>query len=182
VFTVKHKADESMERIRPDWWQKAFLKLMGWTIRRRSPNSKYEFYLVLLSFLANFDWLLQQLDVKNAVLHGDLEEEVYMDFPLGPQLCVYFYTSYACYADTYLHLLSHKYEVYVCVFIQAAHAMLTHTCTYYLINMKCVCFFIQAARAMLTHTCTYYLITFHIRNYILAMKTSNIIHEVTPHS
>ncbi|RVW17554.1 Retrovirus-related Pol polyprotein from transposon RE1 [Vitis vinifera] len=38
---------------------------------------------VLLSLAANLDWPLHQLDVKNAFLHGDLEEEIYMDILPG---------------------------------------------------------------------------------------------------
>jgi hypothetical protein len=38
---------------------------------------------VLLSLAANQDWPLHQLDIKNAFLNGDLEEEVYMEIPLG---------------------------------------------------------------------------------------------------
>lgn len=38
--------------------------------------------IVLLSLVINNDRPLYQLDVKNAFLNGDLEEEMYMSMPL----------------------------------------------------------------------------------------------------
>ncbi|RVW62010.1 Retrovirus-related Pol polyprotein from transposon RE1 [Vitis vinifera] len=61
IFTIKYKADESVERF------KARLVARG----------------ILLSLAVNQDWCLQQLDIKNAFLNGDLEEEVYMEIPPG---------------------------------------------------------------------------------------------------
>ncbi|MCR2848078.1 hypothetical protein KN825_16195, partial [Weizmannia coagulans] len=37
----------------------------------------------VLSLAANLDWSLYQLDVKNAFLNGDLDEEVYLEIPPG---------------------------------------------------------------------------------------------------
>lgn len=36
-----------------------------------------------MSLAANLDWPLQQLDVKNAFLNRDPEEQVHMDLPPG---------------------------------------------------------------------------------------------------
>ena len=36
---------------------------------------------ILLSLAVNFNWELQQYDLKNAFLHGELEEEIYMSIP-----------------------------------------------------------------------------------------------------
>jgi len=38
---------------------------------------------ILLSLAANQDWPLLHIDVKNAFLHGEISEEIYMDSPPG---------------------------------------------------------------------------------------------------
>nr|CAN82240.1 hypothetical protein VITISV_044199 [Vitis vinifera] len=70
IFTIKYKADGSVERF------KARLETFA-------PIEKLNTIGILLSLAVNQDWCLQQLDIKNAFLNGDLEEEVYMEIPLG---------------------------------------------------------------------------------------------------
>lgn len=82
IFNIKYKADGTLER------HKARLVAMGYT--QIQDIDYYENFAlvanmntikILLSLATNFDCPLQQFDVKNTFLHGDLEEEVYMDIP-----------------------------------------------------------------------------------------------------
>ncbi|KAL2518980.1 cysteine-rich RLK (RECEPTOR-like protein kinase) 8 [Abeliophyllum distichum] len=48
-----------------------------------SPVAKYTSIRILLALTAQFDWELDQLDVKTAFLNGDLDEVIYMSQPKG---------------------------------------------------------------------------------------------------
>ena len=48
-----------------------------------SPVAKIDTIRVPFSIAANKDWPLYQFEVKNAILHGEIEEEVYMHVPPG---------------------------------------------------------------------------------------------------
>nr|GEV07465.1 retrovirus-related Pol polyprotein from transposon TNT 1-94 [Tanacetum cinerariifolium] len=84
VCKIKYKSDETIER------SKARLVILGNHQVERidynetfAPVSKMVTVRVLLAITAFKQWELHQMDVHNAFLRGNLEEEVFMKLPLG---------------------------------------------------------------------------------------------------
>ncbi|KAM2890152.1 hypothetical protein COP2_008613 [Malus domestica] len=84
VFQIKRKPDGTID------WYKARLVAKGFNqqkgldyIETFSPVVKPVTIRILLTFAAQFDWYLNQLDVSNAFLHGTLTESVFMHQPPG---------------------------------------------------------------------------------------------------
>ena len=84
IYSIKLKSDGSLDR------HKARLVVLG---NRQeygidyeetfAPVAKMTSVRLLLAIVASNSWPLYQMDVKNAFLHRDLHEEVYMRIPQG---------------------------------------------------------------------------------------------------
>ena len=84
VYTVKHKADGTIEHFKARLVAKGYTQRYGIDyINTFALVSKINIVRVLLSLATSLDWPLQPFDVKNTFLHGEFFEEMYMDFPLG---------------------------------------------------------------------------------------------------
>jgi Reverse transcriptase (RNA-dependent DNA polymerase) len=84
VFTVKQTPEGKVERYKirlvAKWYSQTYDIDYDETF---APIAKMSMVRTLISLAVNGGWKLQQLDMENVFLHGDLLEEVYMEISSG---------------------------------------------------------------------------------------------------
>lgn len=81
---MKYNSDGSVERYNARLVPRGFTQTYGLDYGETfAPVGKLNSIRVLLSLATNLDWRLLQFGVKNVILNGELEEENFMEIPLG---------------------------------------------------------------------------------------------------
>jgi hypothetical protein len=78
IFTVKQNLEGMVERYKARLVARGYSQTYGIDYDETfAPVAKMTTVRTLISCAANFGWTLHQLDVKNAFLHGDLQEAIW---------------------------------------------------------------------------------------------------------
>jgi hypothetical protein len=84
IFKTKFNSDGTIERYKARFLAQRVSQKFGIDYKESfTPVVKMTIIRVLLFVVINQGWSLYQMDVRNAFLHGELEEEVFMKLPPG---------------------------------------------------------------------------------------------------
>jgi hypothetical protein len=84
LFSVKEHADGSIERYKARLVIMGNDQLYGYDYQETfAPVVRYESLRLMLALAAKYNFVVHQMDVKTAFLHGDVDAEIYMHQPQG---------------------------------------------------------------------------------------------------
>ena len=84
MYTLKCKTNGSLDKYKACLVARGYTQTYGIDYQETfAPVEKMNTIRILISLTVNLDWPLNQYDIKNAFLHGDLKEEIYMECPPG---------------------------------------------------------------------------------------------------
>jgi hypothetical protein len=84
LYKLKHVADGSIEKYKAHFVARGFSEVEGVDYDETfALIARYTSIRAMISIAAEMGWKIHQMDVKTAFLNGLIEEEVYIEQPLG---------------------------------------------------------------------------------------------------
>ena len=84
IYKIRHAADGSIENYKAIFVARGFFQKEGIDYEETfAPIAKYTSIRSVLTLAAVMKWKVHQMDVKTTFLNGVVEEEVYVEQPLG---------------------------------------------------------------------------------------------------
>jgi hypothetical protein len=102
VYTIKHAADESVDKYKERFVARGFSQKEGEDYDETFAHvARYTSIRSIMSLPASMGWRLHQMDVKTTYLNGAIEEEVYIEQPQGFE--VHSRDTHVCRLNKYLY-------------------------------------------------------------------------------
>jgi protein associated with RNAse G/E len=84
IFKIKHALDERIEKYKARFVARGFYRKEGIDYEETfAPVARYTSIRTIMTLVAKMKWKLHQMDVKKTFLNNVIEEEVYIEQPLG---------------------------------------------------------------------------------------------------